>query len=306
MTPNDFDNGESYKIVEVGEVVSKNTETDSLIFDIQHPYMNGKVDLVNPVPPRSDTKVVLYGAMHRGEAGLVTIPSKPSAGMVSKKGDIGISSLGTGAQPLTSGSDCGTIYVTEDGLALAMHHCLQGEEASYVSFGIPLPSILAKHSLLGGEPDGIAAESQQCMTSPSVHQLTKAPRDKHSESRNITKFDTKITKAVPPLGSAPIDEAGIYESRDIAHFKNIRIDTHQALMSIQTLVNRNVDMTILHTGRQRIIVEDDHNCTDHTTNDVTTCIIKAYDEPRSRAARVVMVPMHRNLHGYSSDDYRSC
>ena len=232
MTPNDFDNGESYEIMEVGEVISKNVETDSLIFEITHPYMNGKVDPLkllpgfgladralrlpvpdaNPVPPLMGTKVVLYDAMRRGEAGSVAIPRNQSAGTVSKKGDIGISSVeNDGSRPLTSDGDCGTLYVTEDGLGLAMHHCLRGNEAPYVSLGIPLASILARHSLFGGEPE-VVAESQQL-----------GKKDAHSESRNIAEFDTKITKAVPPLGRAPIEEADAYESRNIAHFENFRI-----------------------------------------------------------------------------------
>jgi hypothetical protein len=232
-TPNDFDDEESFEMMEVGEVVSKNIETDSLIFGITHPFMNGKVDLLKllpgsgladhalhlpepnsrPAAPPIYTKVVLYGAMRRGENGIVKYPSKQSAGTVSKKSDIGIASAGDGARPLTSGGDCGAICMTENGLGLAMHHCLQGEEeAPYVSFGVPLASILAKHSLFGGNPD--AVESQQLMA---------FPKDKHRESRNIAKFDTKITKAVPPLGGTPIDEADVYESRDIAHFENVRI-----------------------------------------------------------------------------------
>lgn len=221
MTPNDFDNDESYEILQVGEQVVSN----------KHPYMNGKVDPLkllpgfgladhalrlpepdaNPVPPRRDTKVVVYGAMRRAEAGRVAIPSNYPAGTVSKEGDIGISSLGNGAGSLTSGGDCGTLYVTEDGLGLAMHHCLRGNEANYVSFRIPLASILARHSLFGGEPE-VVAESQQL-----------GEKDAHSESRNIAEFDTKITKAVPPLGRAPIEEADAYESRNIAHFENFCI-----------------------------------------------------------------------------------
>ena len=239
-TPNDFDDSESYEMIEVGEVVSKNIDTDSLIFRIENPYLNGKVDLLklvpeagladsalqlpepdaNPVPPRMDTKVVVYGAMRRGEAGHVVVASKPYAGMVSKKGDVGISSVGDGVRPFTSGGDCGSLYVTEDGLAIAMHHCLRGTEAPYTSFGIPLAAIFTKHSLLGGEQEAIIAESQQRSESDKI---AKSPKDKHPESRNITKFDTKITKVIPPLGVANLDDPDVYESRDIAYFEDVRV-----------------------------------------------------------------------------------
>ena len=78
-TPNNFDSGgssSSYEVLELGVVVSKNVETDSLIFEITNPYMVGRVDLFpqaglcsrslrlpqpdfNPMPPRSDTKVTV-------------------------------------------------------------------------------------------------------------------------------------------------------------------------------------------------------------------------------------------------------
>mmetsp|Transcript_20119 Transcript_20119/g.37614 ORF Transcript_20119/g.37614 Transcript_20119/m.37614 type:complete len:131 (-) Transcript_20119:1404-1796(-) len=83
MTPNDYDDAESYEMIEIGEVVSKNVETDSLIFEITNPYMIGKVDPLkllplsgladhalrlpepsaNPLPPPKNTKNVLYGAI---------------------------------------------------------------------------------------------------------------------------------------------------------------------------------------------------------------------------------------------------
>ena len=44
------------------------------------------------------------------------------------------------------------------------------------------------------------------------------PKDKQHESRNIARFDTKITKAVPPIGGWPIDKADVFGSRDIAQF----------------------------------------------------------------------------------------
>lgn len=228
-TPNDFDGGSSYEILELGTVVSKNVETDSLIFEITNPYMVGSVDLlqlvpqaglgdrtlrlpqadVHPTPPRLDTKVVLFGAMRLGEVGLVTDPCKSAPGRVSKKGDVGISSDGNGTRPLSAPGDCGTIYVTADGLGLAMHHCLRGRQAPYVSYGIPLASIFAKHPLLGGEEE----EQQQRSTQ------TKSKKQPGFESRNIAKFETKVTKAVPGLGQ---DEATIPESRDIAKFDSVR------------------------------------------------------------------------------------
>lgn len=42
-TPNDFNDKESYEIMKVGKVVSKDVDTDSLIFEITHPHMQGKV-----------------------------------------------------------------------------------------------------------------------------------------------------------------------------------------------------------------------------------------------------------------------
>jgi hypothetical protein len=70
-----------------------------------------------------------------------------------------------------------------------MHHCLWGEKAPYVSFGVPLTSILAKRSLYGGNPDVDAVESHQPMV------MVAFPKDKHRESRKMGKFDTKIAEA---------------------------------------------------------------------------------------------------------------
>lgn len=227
MIPNDFDDGESYEMMEVGEVVSKDVETDSLIFEISNPYMIGKVDPLkllhghgfadndlrlpgqNANDPCEGTKVVLYGTMRRGEVGIVTVPSKQYAGYISKIGDIGIASVENGTRPLTSDGDCGTVYVTEDGLGLAMHHCLKGN----VSFGIPIANILAKHSLLGGQAQA-APERQQRMRSSLMYR-------ERCERRNMTKFDTKI-KMPPPFGDAHRDKGIIYESRNIAKFSCVR------------------------------------------------------------------------------------
>ena len=107
--------------------------------------------------------------------------------------------------------------MTVDGMGLAMHHCLKGSKAPNVSFGIPLASIIAKHPLLGGgeAADSVVEEQRQRMKTKS--------KQSGFESRNITKFETKVTKAVPELGQEG-DEATIPESRDIAKFDSFRID----------------------------------------------------------------------------------
>jgi hypothetical protein len=82
---------ESYEVLEVGFVVSKDDVTDSLIFRIVHPHMKGKVDAVQllsrsglndhplrlpepsacPAAATVGTEVIVYGAMRRGETGVV-------------------------------------------------------------------------------------------------------------------------------------------------------------------------------------------------------------------------------------------
>jgi hypothetical protein len=235
-TPNDFDEGESYEMVEAGAVVSKNVETDSLIFEINNPYMDGKVDalklvrgyglhdrsVILPEPSTTPTlvdpskKVVVHGAMRRGESARVKVPYKSTPGQVSKVGDVGIESVGDdGARPPTSGGDCGSLYVTDAGRAIAMHHCLTGQAAPFVSYGIPLAHIMAKHSLLGGQEESVA-ESQQRKKSPAV------------ESRNLAKFEVKVSKKVPAVGVDGTEEADAFEDPNFLRILDVRVSNKVA------------------------------------------------------------------------------
>mmetsp|Transcript_23579 Transcript_23579/g.48951 ORF Transcript_23579/g.48951 Transcript_23579/m.48951 type:complete len:200 (+) Transcript_23579:485-1084(+) len=159
-----------------------------------------------------DTKVVVYGAMRgRGESARVKVPYKATPGKVSKVGDIGIESVGGDAvRPLTSGGDCGSLYVTNAGRAIAMHHCPTGETAPFVSYGIPLAHIMAKHSLLGGQDESVS-ESQQRSKSPAV------------ESRNLVKFEVKVSKKVPVVGVGGTEEADTFEDPNFLRILDVRV-----------------------------------------------------------------------------------
>jgi hypothetical protein len=224
-TQNDHDNGSSYDILEIGEVVSKDFPTDSLIFEITNPYMKNRLALLkiapdsglgeralqipepNPLtePPRIGTKVVVYGAMRRGEHGVVRTPAKAENGYVSKKSDVGISFPDGGSKPMTDWGDCGALYLDAQGCPIAMHHCLAGDSVPFESFGIPFPAIMAKHPLLGGD-ERQRHEDHQAGRSRPVRAAGMV------ENRGIARFKTKVFSM----------DTERPERRDIAQF-NIRV-----------------------------------------------------------------------------------
>lgn len=235
----------NYPTIDIGQVVSKDVETDSLIFQIHHPHVLTRVDLLrvlvspksglnlpepdaNPTPPQEGTDVVVYGAKRRGAKGVVVIRSSDFKGKISKKGDIGVSSktdsgesVSYGATSLTDGGDCGALYlVATSGSPIAMHHCLQnpqdegGENTDatkgYISFGIPLANILSKHALLGGHSE---KEIQK-------QQLYSPPAAATTQTRNMANFKTKPSTKIPMMDGT-IQRPR--QSPNIAKFKTRRI-----------------------------------------------------------------------------------
>lgn len=237
----------NYPTIDIGQVVSKDVQTDSLIFQIHHPHVLQRVDLLmvspksglssilrlpepdaNPTPPQEGTEVVVYGAKRRGANGVVVIGSSEFKGKISKKGDIGISSnadsgesVSYGNTSLTDGGDCGALYlVTTSGSPIAMHHCLQNPQdeggkitdktKGYISFGIPLAKILSKHTLLGGHSEGEAQEQQ----------LYSPPAATGKQTRNMAIFKTKPSTKIPMM-KGTIQHPR--QSPNIAKFKTRRI-----------------------------------------------------------------------------------
>ena len=235
----------NYPTIDVGQVVSKDVQTDSLIFQINHPHVLQRVDLLmlspksglsilrlpepdaNPTPPQEGTEVVVYGTKRRGANGVVVIGRSEFKGKISKKGDIGISSkddsgnsVSCGSTSLTDDGDCGALYlVTTSGSPIAMHHCLQNPQdggkntdktKGYISFGIPLAKILSKHTLLGGHLKEGAQEQQ----------LHSPPAATGKQTRNMAIFKTKPSTKIPMM-KGTIQRPR--QSRNIAKVKTRRI-----------------------------------------------------------------------------------
>jgi hypothetical protein len=140
------DEDSNYPTLDIGPVVSKDAETDSLIFQIRHLHVLARVDLLtvspksglnstlllpkpdtNPTPPQEATDVVIYGAKRRGANGVVAIGSSDFKGKVSKKGDIRYQnpvweSISYGTDSLTDGGLWCLYLVANTGISSAMHH----------------------------------------------------------------------------------------------------------------------------------------------------------------------------------------
>ena len=240
------DNDGTYSTTPIGAVVAVDYETDSLIFQVLHPHVVPRVDLLkvspqtglgssllqlpnpdsNPPQPPEGIEVVVCGAKRRGAHGVVVIGCNDSRGSYSKIGDIGIASktqhegsISYGTEGLTDLGDCGALYLdAATGVPIAMHHCLQnpkqergdGMTEGYVSFGIPLANIFSKHSLLGGQ-SGREIQEQQLLSPAAAAK---------SQTRNMTVFKTKPSTKFPPM---PGMSQPRRQSPNIAKFKTRRV-----------------------------------------------------------------------------------
>lgn len=138
--PHDDDDGESYFMNEIGNVVSKSQETDSLVFLIDSGVhcsimtlapesgLCGRLGLPlpsgNPAAPNQGSVLVGYGAQRRGGYGTVHTPAKADDGTFSRVGNIGIVSSEGEDCVLTDDGDCGTLFLNVDGMPLYFHHTL--------------------------------------------------------------------------------------------------------------------------------------------------------------------------------------
>jgi len=218
----------NYPTIQFGAVVSKDLATDSLIFEVHHPFVVERVDLLkispksgledstlllpdpdaNPTPPKESTEVIIYGAKRRGAHGVVVIARNKFRGNYSMVDDIGITSkkeiggsVFFGTESLTDRGDGGALYLdVATGYPIAMHHCLQNPNPAgtedctkgYISFGVPFEKILAKHTLLGGRSEQGFQEQQQYSPSMATKQ----------QSRDMASFKTQPSTKIPPLDGA--------------------------------------------------------------------------------------------------------
>jgi hypothetical protein len=93
---------------------------------------------------------------------------------------------------------------------VAMNHVLAKIVGTdqFESFAIPLPAIMAKHTLLGGEPEP--------QYDPETHQAMAGSVEEHrEESRQFKNFDTVI---VEKRGEFTNDRTYECESRQFAYF----------------------------------------------------------------------------------------
>lgn len=158
----------------------------------------------------------------------MAIGSSDFKGKVSKKDDIGVmsktesgESISYGTDSLTDGGDCSALYlVANTGSPIAMHHCLQNPQdegaedmtKGYISFGIPLPKILSKHTLLRGHSEQEIQEEQLQLYSP--------PAAAKTQTRNMATFKTKQSAKIPTMDGT-IQRPR--QSPNIAKFKTRRI-----------------------------------------------------------------------------------
>lgn len=170
MLPNPDGTGKSYFQFEIGVVVSKSQDTDSLIFKINTQLnlvvtelmkLSPESGLITPLelpdvtpqpPPTTGTVVVGFGAQRRGGHGTVHTSSKSTNGRHSRIGNIGIISSDGEGEKLTDPGDCGTLFLGVDGTPLYFHHCAT-QSTPMISWGFPFADVVAAHTQLGGHSE---------------------------------------------------------------------------------------------------------------------------------------------------------
>jgi hypothetical protein len=156
----------SYEIMQMGTVVSKDVETDSLIFDISNPYVANRIlPEVDPrgIPgpelqsgrPAQYSKAQMACSLRRDISNAtVCVSYNNFPGIASKIGDIGFVGCDEdGYFGLTGPGDAGALFFDTKFKTLAVHHATSHKIDAYesdISFGVPLTSIIARHDLLKG------------------------------------------------------------------------------------------------------------------------------------------------------------
>jgi hypothetical protein len=182
-----------------GYVVSVSSSTDSLVFSISKDIpatdqVLAKKSVLEdralalPTPNAhllhpERTALFGYGAMRKGAVGLVTTPAQEQLCGFCLVGSVGISSP-NGAS-LTDKGDCGAIFIDEEGVyGPTMHYlCWTRDNVIAESFGIPLASIIANHTLLGGCCDA---------TVPCIMQEQEQQAEFGHQSHDLAHFDISI------------------------------------------------------------------------------------------------------------------
>jgi len=213
--PEDNQSSESHFIHEIGTVVSLSHKTDSMVFELNGRVATGPplmlhpksgvagalklpdVGLDMPPPPLLEgTPLVGFGAQRRGAHGLVEVPSAALDCDYSKKGNIGMKHPDNVRSKVTDVGDCGTIFVSLDGVARYFHHC--GDDPEFVSppflsYGYPIWDIMKSHAHLGGQSEEILEEGEEEKTLLQENSNVAGQGPK----KMLKQFRTKIVD-IPP------------------------------------------------------------------------------------------------------------
>ena len=166
-----------YEMLEIGEVVSNDVETDSAVFEVTNESLKDRFDLLkllpcaglgdkqltlpcpsmNPSIPTKNSKFVVYGAWTRG-AVCIASSHRVDTDSVGEYADhlihdIEFSEESSDQKIATNNGDSGALYLdVTNGRPTAMHHALiryswsaTDKPDEFTSFGVPLPLIMAKH-----------------------------------------------------------------------------------------------------------------------------------------------------------------
>lgn len=214
--------GESYFMYEIGTVVSLSPSTDSMVFQLNGTVKvgpplkltpnSGVVDTLKlpdvrqtmpPPPLTKGTSLVGFGAQRRGAHGIVEIPSATINCDYSRKGNIGIVDPDSRRTKVTDGGDCGTIFVSLDGMARYFHHCGDNENCEdntgpLLSYGYPVWEVMKSHKHLGGESQDILVEEEEDKKTQAKELAGVAsPRGVSGPKKTLQHFHTKIVDAPP-------------------------------------------------------------------------------------------------------------
>ena len=166
-----------HEMMEIGEIVSNDVETDSAVFEVTNESLKDRFDLLKLLPcaglgdkqltlpcpslkpsfPTKNSKFVVYGAWTRGSVCIASSP-QVDADSVGEYADylihdIGFSEESSDQKIATNNGDSGALYLdVSSGYPTAMHHAMiryswstTDQPDEFTSYGVPLPLIMAKH-----------------------------------------------------------------------------------------------------------------------------------------------------------------
>ncbi|KAL3908556.1 MAG: hypothetical protein SGILL_008437 [Bacillariaceae sp.] len=204
-----------YQIMQLGQVVSKDVETDSLVFDISNPFVSERgLPEVDPLcarepelhslgPPQCTKAQMRCSSSGETSDAVVSDSYNRFPGTVSGVGDIGFVGYSEyGKFTLTGPGDAGALCVDANKKTMSMHHatCRCTDQWEDISYGVPLTSIIARHEILktafGVEKDHTAGTD----TAQEQEQRDAAPLQLWNESEEEV------------------------ETRDFAYFEVLRVN----------------------------------------------------------------------------------